>query len=111
LEVAAQPRPRLAVGLRHAVVEDLAQQHGIEAAAEDRSAAHDRAVGGREPIEPGHGGGLDAVWQLVSAVERRGAQEIPEELRVAARALDRELDRARRKARAGGRGLRKAGEL
>ena len=77
-EDVAEPRERLAV----------VERARVEAHAEHRGVAHERAVARVEPVDPRGGGGLQRLGQRVVA-GRGGGEQVAQELRVAGRAVRR----------------------
>ena len=66
LEERLEPHPCLLVGWRHVIAEHVEQEARVEADAEHRGAADDRALLRGESIDARHRGGLEAVRQLVA---------------------------------------------
>ena len=83
-----EPRERLAV----------VERARVEAHAEHRGVAHERAVARVEPVDPRGGGGLQRLGQRVVA-GRGGGEQVAEELGVAGGAVRRAREHRRRQRR------------
>ncbi len=101
-----EPLPEAVIGRGHVGREDVVQPLELEGQAEDRGTADDRAVARVESVDPRHRGRADAVGQLVAVTPHRGGEQVEQELRIAARALARELEDVGWQLRGLGRGLR-----
>jgi hypothetical protein len=90
--------------------EDVAEPCRAEHEPEHGGAAHERTVARVERIDPRTRGGLDAVRELARPAGG-GREEVEQELRVAAGALDRQRDRVRWEDVGHGGGLRESDRI
>ena len=83
-------------GKRHVGRKHVGQAPRVEVDPEHRGAADDGTVARVERIDPRHGGGADALGQLVAIAGGRGRQQVEQELGAAPGALDGQLQHVRR---------------
>ena len=93
-----EPVPRVGVGLRRAGIEDVGEVARVERHAEHGGAAHEHPLRGREPVDARERRRLDRVRERLLARAHR-AEQVAEQLRVAAGALDGLAQAVRRNGR------------